>query len=61
MIQKKFKITYTKDTTRGQILLSVEIEASSKYDAKSKFYKKHPTEEIVKVEEINNDNQQKKI
>ena len=52
MTQKKFKITYTKDTTGGQKLLSVEIEASSKYDAKSKFYKKHPAEEIVKVEEV---------
>lgn len=50
-MQKKFKITYT-DTTRGQKLLSVEIDAASKYDAKSKFYKKHPAEEIVKVEEV---------
>ena len=57
MIQKKFKITYTKDTTRGQKLLSVEIEASSKYDAKMKFYKRFPRAEIVKAEEINNDNQ----
>ena len=50
-MQKKFKVTYAKDTTRGQKMLSVEIEASSKYDAKSKFYKKNPKEEIVKVEE----------
>lgn len=54
-MQKKFKITYTKDTTREPKPLSVEIEASSKYDAKSKFYKKHPAEEIVKVEEVNDE------
>ena len=54
-MQKKFKITYSKYSgyysSIESKLLSVEIEASSKYDAKSKFYKKHPVAEIVKVEE----------
>ena len=48
---RKFKITYT-DPTRESKRLSVEIEACSKYDAKSKFYHKHPDAEIVKVEEV---------
>ena len=57
---RKFKITYT-DPTRESKRLSVEIEACSKYDAKSKFYHKHPDAEIVKVEEVRDDNQQKEI
>ena len=32
----------------------VTVEAYSKYDAKSKFYHKHPDAEIVKVEEVQN-------
>jgi hypothetical protein len=54
---KKFKITYTSGKGEHQ----EEITASSKYDAKSKFYKKYPKAEIVKVEEISNDNQQKEV
>jgi hypothetical protein len=50
---KKFKITYTSGKDEHQ----EELIASSKYDAKSKFYKKYPEAEIVKVEEISNDNQ----
>jgi hypothetical protein len=30
----------------------VTVEAYSKYDAKSKFYHKHPEAEIVRVEEV---------
>ena len=48
---RKFKITYT-NPTRESKRLSVEIEACSKYDAKSKFYHKHPDAEIVRVEEV---------
>lgn len=48
---RKFKITYT-DPTREATQPPVEIEACSKYDAKSKFYRKHPDAEIVKVEEV---------
>lgn len=46
---RKFKITYT-DPTREATQPPVEIEACSKYDAKSKFYHKHPDAEIIKVE-----------
>lgn len=31
---------------------TVEIEATSKYDAKQRFYRMYPRYEIVKVEEI---------
>lgn len=56
---RKFKITYSKysgyySSIESQRLL-VEIEACSKYDAKSKFYHKHPEAEIVRVEEVKRD------
>lgn len=50
-MKRKFNITYT-DANRESKRLSVEIEAASKYDAKSKFYHKHPEAEIIKIEEI---------
>ena len=45
---RKYKITYR------QVLKQYEtvIEASSKYDAKKRFYRLHPRWEIVKVELI---------
>lgn len=58
---RKFKITYT-EGDREATQPPVEVLAASKYDAKSKFYHKHPDAEIVRVEEVtDNDNQQKKI
>lgn len=45
---KKYKITYVGALSHR----TVKIEASSKYDAKQKFYRQHPRAEIVKVEEV---------
>lgn len=49
---RKFKITYVEEKTTREPPKhhEVEIKASSKYDAKSKFYHKHPDAEIIKVE-----------
>lgn len=45
---KKYKITFV-----GALSLrTVKIEATSKYDAKQRFYRQHPQAEIVKVEEV---------
>ena len=54
---RKFKITYVEEkaTREPPEHHEVEITASSKYDAKQKFYFKFPCNGIVKVEEINND------
>lgn len=46
---RKYKITYIALTQRQR---AVVIEATSKYDAKKKFYRMHPTYEIVKTEEV---------
>lgn len=43
---KKFKITYR----AGQQLCTVKIEATSKYNAKQKFYLQYPKYEIVRTE-----------
>ena len=48
---RKFKITYR----AGQRLCTMETEATSKYDAKKRFYRMHPTFEIVKIEEVQSD------
>ena len=45
----KFKITYRV----GQKLCTVTIEASSKYNAKQRFYIQFPKGEIVKMEADN--------
>ena len=46
---RKFKVTYitVADKTKDMV-----IEATSKYDAKNRFYRLHPKYEIIKVEEI---------
>ena len=51
---RKFKITYT-SPNREATQPPVEVLAASKYDAKSKFYHKHPDAEIVKVEEVSDE------
>ena len=43
---RKYKITYRV----GQRLRTVTIKASSKYNAKQKFYIQYPKYEIVKTE-----------
>ena len=48
---RKFKITYT-DPNREATQPPVEVLAASKYDAKSKFYHRHPDAEIIRVEEV---------
>ena len=45
---RKFKITYIASNRRQR---EVVIEATSKYDAKQRFYRLYPKYEIVKVEE----------
>ena len=44
---KKYKITYTE----GKKHHEEEVEAHSKYNAKTMFYIEHPKAEIVSVEE----------
>ena len=51
MIMLRYRITY-KMVLKPRIVI---IEATSKYNAKDKFYKKHPKYEIVKVEVIDGD------
>lgn len=48
---KKYKITYRV----GQSLRTVTIEASSKYNAKQKFYIQYPKYEIVRTEVVEDD------
>lgn len=45
---KKYKITYKMVLKHRTVI----IDAASKYDAKSKFYNKFPSYEIVKIEVI---------
>ena len=47
---RKFIITYTTVTNKQK---TEKIEATSKYDAKQRFYRLHPKYEIIKVEEKN--------
>jgi hypothetical protein len=46
---RKFIITYITVTQKQR---TEEIEATSKYDAKQRFYRLHPKYQIIKVEEI---------
>ena len=46
---KKFKVTYITVTGKEK---TEQIEATSKYDAKQRFYRLHPKYEIIKVEEV---------
>lgn len=46
---KKFKITYIALSKRQR---EVVIEATSKYDAKQRFYRLNPKYDIVRVEEV---------
>ena len=49
---KKYKITYRV----GLLLLrTITIEATSKYNAKQKFYIKYPKYEIIKTEVVEDD------
>ena len=45
---RKYKITYRAVLKHR----TVEIEATSKYDAKQRFYRQYPAYEIVKVEVV---------
>ena len=45
---KRYKITYKMVLKHRTVI----IDAASKYDAKSKFYNKFPSYEIVKIEVI---------
>lgn len=51
---RKFKITYVEEKTTREPPKHHEEEllASSKYDAKMKFYHQHPLCGIVKTEEV---------
>ena len=51
MITKIYKITYRAVLKHR----TVEIEANSKYDAKQRFYRRYPTYDIVKIEEVSGD------
>lgn len=52
MNNRKFKITYVKSARENAKRYTEEILASSKYNAKQRFYLVHPPYEIVKVEEV---------
>ncbi len=45
-MKRKYKITYRAVLKHRM----VEIDATSKYDAKQKFYRMYPKYEIIKVE-----------
>lgn len=51
---RKYKITYVKvETTREKPKqYTVKLDATSKYDAKKRFYFQYPRYEIVKMEEV---------
>lgn len=51
---KKYKVTYIALSNRQR---EVVIEATSKYDAKQRFYRQHPKYEIVRIEEVTNNEQ----
>lgn len=46
---RKFNITYITVTGKEK---TEEIEATSKYDAKQRFYRMHPKYQIIRVEEV---------
>ena len=46
---RKFIITYLTVTNKQK---TETIEATSKYDAKNRFYRLHPKYEVIKVEEV---------
>lgn len=48
---RKFKITYRAVLKHR----TMEIQAFSKYDAKQRFYRTYPKYEIIKVEEVNDE------
>lgn len=48
---KKFKVNYKAVRKEG----IVEIDAFSKYDAKQRFYRTYPKYEVIKVEEVNDE------
>ena len=50
-ILRHFKVTYKTVIGNQKIM---EIESTSKYDAKQRFYRLHPKYEIIKVEENKN-------
>ena len=47
-MKKRYLITYRKVL----IHKTIEVEATSKYDAKQTFYRQYPRYEIVKIEEL---------
>ena len=51
---RKYKITYVevKTTREPPQHYTVEVKASSKYNAKKRFYVMYPLCEIIKVEEV---------
>ena len=51
MLLRTFKVTYLAFGLRTRER-EVVLEATSKYDAKQRFYRQYPKSEIVKVEEV---------
>ena len=50
---RKYKITYVKDAEKVKPkLYTVKLDATSKYDAKERFYFQYPKYGIVKTEEV---------
>ena len=47
---RKFKVTYRAVSKQHTLV----IEAFSKYDAKQRFYRTYPKNEIIKIEEADN-------
>ena len=50
---KKYKITYCAVIKHRTVVM----EAFSKFDAKQRFYRTYPKYEIVKIEEVNGNNE----
>lgn len=53
---KKYKITYIASGRQREVV----ITATSKYDAKQRFYRQYPKCEIVRVEDVSDNNQSTK-
>ena len=53
-MQRKFKITFITPQGRKK---EVVLEATSKYDAKLRFYRTYPNYEVITIKEITGDEQ----
>lgn len=53
-MEKTFIVTYTAALSSREQQIKIKIKASSKYNAKQKFYLLFPTYQILRIEEKQN-------